>query len=315
MDKDPHHTINWELKGLRLYPWDTFDVLEQWFNDSPTLANYYDKAYSFHQFASDRMRERFARLDKKHGTKWREHTSRRLLAVAAATRQFGRRIWGYESQDGERYDSWQLQNCPPAAGEWAPDFMPKGPTGKRCRSRACPWCWMRTYVFLKQVLSLNGNFPQPAQTRTTAGLGLGKTVSLSIFERSGDAMWVPNCIEDFRLEADRLFRKGRGLPEIAVKTLAPVYFDGTPGIRIAYLYDSKCSVDLSSMSIGRCASWDGVDVGHALRKAMPYMKGFLEEFVDEKNKTVVTQTDRHLYMVHRLLLSLKGKNLFSVVRM
>lgn len=312
-EKDKNHTINWELKSIRRDPWDLFTVLERWFDESPTLKNYFSKAYSFHQFADDRMRRRFTDEDKKHGSKWRDHTARRLLAVAAATRKLGKRLWDHQL-DGERYDSWQLQNCPPAGGEWTPDFMPKGPTGKRCRSRACPWCWMRSYVFLKQVLSLKGDFPQPAQTRVTAGLGLGPNVSLTLFERCGGEMMVPGNIEDFRLEADRLFRKAKNKPPFAVKTLVPVHFGSEYGIRIAYFYDKQYSVELSNLSLGRCASWDGIEVGDALRRGMPYMSWFLEEFVDEKHNVIETQTASHLYRIHRFLLSLKGKNLFSTVR-
>ncbi len=45
------------------------------------------------------------------------------------------------------------------------------------------------------------------------------------------------------------------------------------------------------------------------------MTWFLDEYRDEKHKLDEGRTNVHLYKVHRLLFSLKGKNLFSIVQM
>lgn len=279
------HSIDWELMEIIPGPYNLFDHLDRWFDEprTTTLQRLYKHTTEVNPEFGRRMQQRQRVLDKKENTRWRRHTQRRLLAVQAAMRGLADRLW-----DRTEIDSWQMRNCQPAGGAWKPHYpagFKSGITGKRCGCRACPWCYLRTWVFLRDLVRSAGAIDHPKRKRASEGFGFGSVVSCAIYERfEAETVFTEAGSSKFRDEVDEAFRKCEVKPPRALKLLAPVYKDGNLGLRISYLYSGEYDLEIYKTHGERdtSMSYPKQPVDRVMMRCYPYIPKLLDESVDPR---------------------------------
>lgn len=265
-------SIDWELIKLHPGPYDLFVHLDRWFNKHPTLLSLYHGVPKTGLAHWTRMRERQQKLDKGDASGWRSHAQKRLLALMLGTRLLADRLWEV------KYDSWLLRNCRPSGGQWRGSRYESGPTGKSCRNRACPWCWLRMYAFLRQVIVGKGTVAHPSQNYTVPCLGLGPIVSCKMYQSL--ELLTEESLHKFKSLVDKDFRESsKGCPKPVMRLCTPVFtVEQGWTVRISYIYKSTASVYVQPVE-GLTAIFDKVFIQTALTKCYPYPEAFLDDTV------------------------------------
>lgn len=268
-------SIDWELIKIHPGPYDLFKHLDRWFDNNETLIRIYNGVPRMGLPNWERMRARQRRLDKGKDSGWRVHTQRRLCALLVATRGLADRLWDLD------YDSWLLRNCRPSGGEWKGSRYETGPTGKSCRNKACPWCWLRMYAFLRQMCTSAGIVVHPNQKYAVNAIGLGPEVGCKIYQSLDDGLYTDQ-VQRFKDDVDKDFRKSAGTSSKKVlKVACPTHnFKDGWGIRIAYIYEANMSMSGGQLAGIQTAVFDKLKVDIALGKVFPFPASFLDDRID-----------------------------------
>jgi len=213
-------SIDWSLEELYPNAAGVRHCLREWLKDRHFNRSYRGR-YAGSRFHKGQLR-RFTDRDRRNNTKWEADMARRLFAVHRVVLEYAQ---AYMDCSKPERDLWLLKNCQPAGGKWVgSQFYRNSLTGCRCQHYLCPWCYLRKFQSIKNLII----FEKGAKVKYAhsgyigEGLGFKDKVSLTLFEMRGDETMLSQAVHDyFRKRADAFLLRPLYLKNDD-ETLAPV---------------------------------------------------------------------------------------------
>jgi hypothetical protein len=275
--------IDWKLEELYPEPTHTFFTTRAWL-DQQFLRRFYSGRSSGTRYHPGQL-DRFTRMDRRAGTRWRARYAKTLFAVRRAVVDY---VQKHHSQD---YDLWMLRNCQPAGARWKGSHYYNSPTGKRCQHPLCPWCYLRRFHdYRKLVLAPTGEDVKLIHRRgVKKGLGFGDKVNLTLVEARGDDSLLTLFSQaEFRRRAHDAMRRPFVQRDSVIRSKSPEFEaglrlfsidhdDGQFVLRMGHIHVNALESPrlLMGKTLGLCRDFSitrhgDLHADEALRLAMPF---------------------------------------------